>query len=532
VINGQNGVQSHTETIWKLLEYYHLPVFVFVNKMDIAVDDQDQLMKNLEKMLSGNCICFNLEQSQLYEKIAMSDEKLLDKYMNDQLNQQDVRNAINQRRIFPCYFGSALKDQGIEELMKGLHEYCVEREYLNQLALRVFKVGYDDNGTRLCYCRILGEALLSKEKINENDKVDQIYLLNGTKSTLLQKAEPGMVVAVKGLDGFIAGQSIGLKEDERPAVLTAYMNYRVILPPHTDTNMMMKQLSILAEEDPQLTVSYQQELKEIHLQLMGEIQLEIIRNIILKRTGVTIDFDNGKVLFKETILNTVTGVGHFEPLRHYAEVVLRLQPLPLNSGLVFESEASTDDLAGNWQNLIMTHLKEKQHRGVLTGSPITDMKITLVAGRAHLKHTEGGDFRQATYRAVRQGLKKADSIILEPYYDFTITVDNAHLSKVLYDIETMNGTVSVQQLSDGLMEVKGNAPVRKMQNYQTTLASYTSGKGRIMMEMSGYQPCRSQDEIIAMFNYDSERDFSNPTGSVFCAHGSGFYVPYDLVEQY
>ena len=420
----------------------------------------------------------------------------------------------------------------VTDLLEGLHEYCVERKYAENLAMRVFKVGYDENGTRLCYARILGGSLLNKEKITEDDKVDQIYLLNGTRSTLLQKAEAGMVVAIKGLDGFVAGATIGLKEEERPAVLSAYMNYRVIIPREADKNMMLKQLNILAEEDPQINVSYQQELNEIHIQLMGEIQLEIIRNIILKRTGVTIDFDNGKVLFKETILNTVLGVGHFEPLRHYAEVVLRLQPLPLNSGLVFESEASSDDLANNWQNLILTHLKEKQHRGVLTGSPITDMKITLVAGRAHLKHTEGGDFRQATYRAVRHGLKKADSIILEPYYDFTITVDNAHLGKVLYDIETMNGSVTVEQLSDGLMEVKGSAPVRKMQNYQTTLASYTSGKGRIQMTMSGYQPCRSQEEIITMFNYDSERDFSNPTGSVFCAHGSGFYVPYDLVEQY
>lgn len=533
VINGQSGVQSHTETIWKLLEYYSLPVFIFVNKMDSTVYSKEELLADISKNLSGNCIDFSLSDSSVREKVAMSDERLLDRYLADEMNETDVINAIENRKVFPVFFGSALKNEGIEELLQGLDRYKTVKKKSDRLSLRVYKVAYDSNGTRLCYCRILSGSLSAKQKITEELKVDQIYLLNGEKSILVSKAETGMVVAVKGLDGLVAGSTIGIDNpDEKKAVLTAYMNYHVIIPKGTDINMMLRQLNILAEEDPQIKVSYEESLKEIHLQLMGEIQLEIIKNVIKSRTGVDISFDNGKVLFKETILNTVEGVGHFEPLRHYAEVHLKLQPLPLNSGLVFESELSTDELAGNWQNLILTHMAEKQHKGVLTGSPITDMKISLIAGRAHLKHTEGGDFRQATYRAIRQGLKKADSIILEPFYDFSITVDSPHLSKVLFDLESMNATVSIQQLSDDMMMVTGRAAVRKLQNYQLTLTSYTSGKGKIQLYMSGYDICREQQEIINMFNYDSERDMSNPTGSVFCAHGAGFYVPYNLVEEY
>ncbi len=530
VVSGLDGVQSHTETIFKLLEYYHIPTFIFVNKMDITTKEKNELIEDLTKNLSNKCVVFEGDYS---ENLATASESLLEEYLaTGNISDKNIARSIQQRGIFPVYFGSALKDMGVEELLTGLQRFSLEKKYPEEFGMKIFKVSYDEQGTRLCYSKITGGVLNAKQKLDENEKVDQIRLVSGNKYTLLQQATAGQIVAIKGLNSYGAGSGLGIEADTNKPVLTAYMVYRVVLPRGTDSNNMLKELNKLQQEDPQIQVSYSEAAKEINVSLMGEIQLEIISKIIKNRTGVDISFDNGKVLFKETICDIVDGVGHFEPLRHYAEVHLRLEPLPAGSGLVFDSEVSTDDLSLNWQRLILTHLKEKRHKGVLIGAPITDIKIIITAGRSHLKHTEGGDFREATYRAVRQGLKKAISIVLEPFYRFTITLNKQYLSKVLYDLDNMKASYKIDEDERGFVVVEGKAPVRKMQNYQTTLLAATSGTGKIVMSLLGYEPCEDEADIIERFHYDSEMDYGNPTGSVFCAHGSGFYVPYNHVEEY
>ncbi len=464
--------------------------------------------------------------------MASLDEKLIEKYLeNGDISDEDITQCIENRKVFPIYFGSALKDIGVEELLDGIVQYSGEKEYPNDFGFKIFKVAYDETGTRLCYGKVTGGELLAKQKINEEEKVDQIRLVSGNKYTLLQKATSGQIVAVKGLNGFKAGDGLGFEENNEEPLIKAYMTYKVEIPKGVDTNNMFKELKKLEQEDPQIMVNYDELLKEIQVSLMGEIQIEVIENIIKNRTGVQISFTNGKVLFKETISNEVNGVGHFEPLRHYGEVVLHLQPLPLNSGLVFESNVSQDDLSTNVQRQILTHLKEKIHKGVLIGAPITDMKISVIAGKTHLKHTEGGDMREATYRAVRQGLKKADSVILEPYYQYVITINKQYLSRVLYDLDNIKSKYSVEENGESIV-IKGEAAVRKLQNYQIKLLANTAGQGQISTNLIGYKPAEDQQEIIEMFNYDSELDFANPTGSVFCKNGSGFYVPYNEVEDY
>ncbi|MGI6510246.1 MAG: NYN domain-containing protein [Erysipelotrichaceae bacterium] len=530
VISGLDGVQSHSLTIFNLLKYYNIPTFIFVNKMDISLSSKEQLLKEIQKELDENC--FDFSDDNLIEHIALASEKTLLEYEESgKISQETIARKISERVIFPVYFGSALKDEGVDKLLEGLNKYTDKKTYPKELGLRFFKVNYEDDGTRICYCKVTGGQLNVKDKINQEDKVDQIRVYNGQKYELVQSARPGMIVGLKGLNTVMAYDVVGTGESKKPA-LNAYMTYKVSYPDSTDSNYLLKQLEMLSQEDPAIKISYHQQLKELRLSLMGKIQIEVVENTIFERTGIKIKLEKGSVLFKETIAQQVNGYGHFEPLKHYAEVHLRLEPLNRGAGLKFESEVSTDILSSNWQNLILNHLKEKQHPGVLTGSAVTDIKITLINGRGHIKHTEGGDFREATYRALRQGLKMAESILLEPFYDFRINVRSEYLSKVLYDLETVGASFTVEQVDQDLMLVAGSGPIRKMQNYQDRLLSLTSATGKVILSLKGYDICLEQDEIVEQSGYDSETDIDNPTGSIFISHGAGFYVPYDYVEQY
>ncbi len=532
VVSGLDGVQNHTRTIWKLLEYYDLPAFIFVNKMDIALKSEDELLAEMKSELKAPLVSFSdLQQSR--EDIAMLDEQLMEDFLSgEEISDEQIASLIYERRLHPVYFGSALKDQGVSELLDGLDRYTLENEYPEEFGLRIYKIAYDDSGRRWCYGRITGGSLKAKERITENGKVDELCLPSGQKLSTVSEASAGQIVVFRGPEGLQAGQGLGFERSSTYSFLEPFMRYRVILPPQCDRNMMLKQLQILAQEDPQIQVSISDLNHDIHVSLMGEIQIEVITNIIKKRTGLTIYFADGAILYRETIENSVEGVGHFEPLRHYAEVHLRLDPLPRGSGLVFANEVPEGTLAVNWQRLIMTHLHEKQHRGVLTRSPITDMKITLIAAKAHEKHTEGGDFRQATYRAVRQGLRKASSVLLEPFYGFTIEAERIYLSSLLYDLEGMHATYHIEDVDEQRLRISGRAPVRLMQNYHQTLLAHTGGGGQLSLSVQGYDRCEDQQAIVEQIGYDCDRDLANPCGSVFCQHGAGFPVPWDQVENY
>ena len=532
VINGQNGVQSHTKTIWGLLENYELPAFLFVNKMDITSLKKEELLKNLEEHLDKNCIDFTMEEEELYERLAFVDEEVMEEYLSTSaVSLKTIQDRIAARKIFPVYFGSALKDQGVEALLDGLDTLSEEKSYGDGLGLRIYKISYDEGGNRLCYGKITGGCLKAKEKLSEDEKIDQLFRMNGRKFELVNAAEAGDIVAIKGLSSHYANDVLGKEKGVIEQKLMAYMHYRLLYERSTDTNALMKELRKLEEEYPEIKVSFDSYSSDIYLELIGDLQIDVLKRILKKRMNIDISFDEGNVLYKETIAAPSVGVGHYEPLRHYAEVHLYLEPLKRNSGLEFVSELSTDELALNWQRLILTHLKEREHFGVLTRSPITDMRISLKAGKAHLKHTEGGDFREATYRAVRNGLKLAESILLEPYYDFLIEVEHAYLSKVLYDLESLNAKFRVNDLGTSC-SIEGEGPVVNLRNYQSRLAALTGGSGSVFLSLQGYKECHNADEVIAAIGYDSESDYSHPTGSVFCAHGAGFYVPYNYVRDY
>ncbi|KXU51890.1 MAG: translation factor GTPase family protein [Longibaculum muris] len=532
VINGLDGVQTHSETIWNLLSHYHIPTFLFINKMDITSYSQEHLLGNIQSRLDEHCFDFTNQDEIFFESIALVDDDLLDEYMEHQTIQtQSLIPYIQQRKIFPVYFGSALKTDGVTVFMDALDTYTKEPCYPDEFGAQVYKVTHE-GGHRLTHVKIVGGSLKTKEKIKDDEKVDQIRRYSGHKYEMLEIATPGMVVALKGLSSIQPGEGLGYKQTSLSPLLSSYMNYRIVLPDDCDQHQMLKNLQQLSQEDPTLHVTYHQELDEIHIQLMGEIQIEILKNIIQERFHVDVSFDQGQILYKETILNPVEGVGHFEPLRHYAEVHLLLEPLEVGSGLQFETDCSEDVLSRSYQRLILTHLQEKEHLGVLTGSPITDMKITLLCGKAHQKHTEGGDFREATYRAVRQGLKMAQSILLEPYYQFRLEIPSTCLSRALYDIEQMHGTFEMPDTSLETIIIEGEAPVACMQNYHQEVIAYSKGKGKLSCSLKGYQPCHNQDEVIEKIGYDSETDMHYPTGSVFCAHGAGFYVSWDQVRSY
>ena len=531
IINGQDGVQSHTETIWKCLESYHIPVIVFINKMDISYHSPEELLQDLEDRCSPHMAVPSADDFE--EQVSLCDDTLLDAYMeNGSLAQEMIQEAFLQRKFFPVFFGSALKNNGVKELMDQMIQLFESPLYSSEFGARIFKITKDEQGNRLTYIKITGGSLKPKQKISETEKVDQIRLYNGPSYQLLSQAQAGMVVALKGIEHAEIGQGLGFEKDSPPPMLNAYLNYRLLLPQGVDPLEIKDILDQLANEDPSLQIEMNENTHQISLRLMGDIQMEDLQKRIETLSGISVGFGLDRVLYKETIKAPVIGMGHFEPLRHYAEVHLRLEPLARGKGLQFEADLSSDDLALNWQRLILTHLKEKRHRGVLTGSPITDMKITLIAGKSHLKHTEGGDFRQATYRAVRQGLKMAESILLEPYYRFTLQVPSSRLSKALYDLESRQAEVKIEDLGNETMEISGKGPVRTLMNYQNEVMAYTRGAGRYSCVLDGYYPCVEQEKIVKEIGYDSETDLKNPTGSIFCIHGSGTYIPYDEVAEY
>lgn len=550
VINGADGVQGHTRTLWRLLKRYRIPTFLFINKMDQDGTDRQRLLEELKEQLSEECILFEEEFSgELLENMAVTEEKALEEYLEtDILSENTVRRLIRTRRIYPCYFGSALKMQGVKEFLQGLAYYMEAPEYPDEFGARVYKISRDASGARLTHMKVTGGRLKVKEPVTNRkpdvdkksdgemdvweEKVNQIRIYSGEKYETVQEATAGMVCAVTGLSMTYPGEGLGQERESAAPMLEPVLSYRIILPEGTDAHTMLLNLRRLEEEDPMLRILWNEELGEIYVQIMGEIQLEILRSLIEERFGIGVSFDAGNIVYKETIRNQVEGVGHFEPLRHYAEVHFLLEPGEPGSGLVCSSDCSEDALDKNWQRLILTHLQEKEHRGVLTGSAITDMRITLAAGRAHLKHTEGGDFRQATYRAVRQGLMQAESVLLEPYYAFSLELPTENVGHALNDIQKMHGEFEPPETDGDFSVIKGSAPVSGMRDYQLELAAYTKGRGRLFCTLKGYEPCRNAEEVIEAAGYDPEADVDNPTGSVFCSHGAGFYVPWNEVFQH
>lgn len=531
VISGLDGVQTHTETIWNLLKSYQIPTFLFINKMDISHFSQDELLHDLKDKLDQRCIDFT-SNDDLYENIALCDDSLLDYYVeHSSLSRSLIQESIEKRQVFPCFFGSALKMQAVTEFLDAFVKYTKEKYYPDQFGAKVYKVTRDEQGQRLTHLKVTGGLMRVKMAI-ETEKIDQIRIYSGLKYTVVDKVVAGDICAVKGLKTIQAGMGLGIEQQSQQPQLTPYMNYRIVLPDDCQKTVVFQQLRQLAEEDPQLHMTYHQETQEMTVQLMGEIQIDVLKALIEERFHIQVEFDQGQIIYKETILETVEGIGHFEPLRHYAEVHLLLEPGEPNSGLQFSINCFENELDKHWQRLILTHLEEKEHLGVLTGSPITDMKITLLAGKAHQKHTEGGDFRQATYRAVRHGLKSAQCQLLEPYYRFSLEIPAEYLSKAIYDIESMHGQFVLPDTSTEHVIIEGTAPVSQMRDYQLEVTHYTKGKGRMYCMLEGYKPCFEQEDIIQQIAYDSEADTENPTGSVFCSHGAGFYVHWEKVKDY
>lgn len=537
VISGADGVQGHTETLWKLLTRYGIPVFLFVNKMDQEGTDCGKLLAELKSRFSEGCIDFGRVETgaeEVIEEIAVCDEQAMEEYLEKgSVDADSIRRLVAERKIFPCYFGSALHLQGVEELMNGICTYQMQKEYPAAFGAKVYKIARDGQGNRLTYLKVTGGTLKVKDVIGENgDKVNQIRVYSGEKYELLSAADAGKVCAVTGLAETYPGQGLGAEKDSEVPILEPVLTYRIILPDDCNVHTMLRDLKLLEEEEPELHVVWIEKSQEIHVQLMGDVQIEILQRIIKERFGVLVEFGEGSIVYKETIAAPVEGVGHFEPLRHYAEVHLRLEPGERGSGMQFDSECSEDVLDRNWQRLVLTHLEEKEHKGVLTGSVITDMKITLTSGKAHLKHTEGGDFRQATYRAVRQGLKKAESVLLEPYYEFRIELPSENVGRAMTDIQNRFGKFEAPETLGEMTVLTGIAPVSTLSGYQKDVIAYTGGRGRISLTLKGYDLCHNQEEVVAARGYDSELDLANPTGSVFCAHGAGFVVDWDEVEEY
>ena len=545
VISGADGVQGHTETLWKLLERYHIPIFLFINKMDQNGTDEAALMNELKKRLDENCVDFSqTDTDELNESIAMCSEALLEQYLESgEIEDTQIRNLIRKRNLLPCYFGSALKVTGVDEFMRGImnHTEVATESEEAKFGAKVYKISRDDQGNRLTYIKVTSGCLKVKDLLSGRDrrkekdweeKINQIRIYSGAKFETVNQAERGMICAVTGLSQTYPGEGLGIERDSDIPILEPVLTYQIQLPEDCEVHSMLEKLRQLEEEEPLLHIIWNEKLGEIYAQIMGEVQIEVLKSLIWERFHVRIEFGKGNIVYKETIRQPVEGIGHFEPLRHYAEVHLLLEPAEAGTGLHFFSNCSQDTLDLNWQRLILTHLEEKEHCGVLTGSAITDMHITLTTGKAHQKHTEGGDFRQATYRAVRQGLKKAESILLEPYYSYRLEVPADMVGRAMTDIQRMSGSFDTP-LQDGEIAIlTGSAPVVTMRDYQTEVISYTKGRGRLSCTLEGYKPCHNQEEVVKEVGYDSERDLDNPTGSVFCAHGAGFVVKWDEVENY
>lgn len=560
VINGMDGVQSHTMTLWRLLERYQIPTFLFVNKMDQQGTDHDALLNDLKQHLHENCVDFGRTQDTDYgmyeltpeqlENIAVCEEDILETYLETGIvEDRDIARLIVQRKIFPCYFGSALKEKGVKDFWNGVQKYTAEPKRPTEFGAKVFKIARDEQGNRLTYMKITGGSLKVKTLLSSNsngqslpgrkaeeaaweEKADQIRLYSGAKYELTSEAEAGTVCAVTGLTRTYPGEGLGIEQESELPILEPVLNYQIILPDDCDPHQMLQKLRQLEEEEPQLHILWDSQFSEIHAQLMGEVQIEILKKLIWDRFHVSVEFGAGSIVYKETVAEPVEGVGHFEPLRHYAEVHLLIEPGEPGSGCQFFTACSEDVLARNWQRLILTHLEEKEHIGVLTGSPLTDVQITILTGRAHAKHTEGGDFRQATYRAVRQGLRKARNILLEPYYEFRLEVPAEMIGRAMADVQKMQGTFDAPEVEGETAILKGTAAVAQMRDYQKEVVSYTHGTGKLFCSLKGYAPCKNQDEVVQNIGYDPEADLENPTGSVFCAHGAGFVVPWDQVEAY
>ncbi len=536
VISGVDGVQAHTVTLWQLLRRYHVPVFLFINKMDLPGKSREELLRQLQTQLSGGCIDFG--QPDFLENVALCDEALLENYLSSGvITDANVRQLIAQRKVFPCCFGSALKLTGVDDLLQCLDTYAPVPEYGEAFAARVFKISRDAQGNRLTWLKITGGRLRVRDSLTYStaggetleEKAVQLRLYSGEKYTVLEEAEPGTVCAVTGLSATYAGQGLGELAPAQRCALRPVMTYRVQLPPGCDAVTALPKLRQLEEEEPQLHVLFSD--GQIHVQLMGKVQQEILRSLIRQRFSMDVELVDQRIYYLETISNTVEGVGHFEPLRHYAEVHLLLEPLPQGSGLVFSTVCPTDVLDAGYQNLVLTHLAEKQHRGVLTGAPITDMKVTLLVGKAHLKHTEGGDFRQATYRALRQGLMEAKSVLLEPWYRFELTVPTTQVGRAITDIRAMSGTFESPETQGSFSTLKGTVPAAEVKDYSQVLASYTQGMGRLQLSLSGYAPCHNAQQVIAAAGYDPEADLENTPDSVFCAHGGGYTVKWNQVKS-
>ncbi len=537
VIDGASGIQSHTETIWQLLEEYSIPVFIFINKTDREGVDKSALMTELKSRLNSQCIDFTQDTAALDEELSMVSEEMLEAFLEGKADEgfceKEISRAVAQRNAFPCFFGSALQDIGVDKLLEAIEKYTVRKEYPDEFGAKIYKILHDNQGNRLSFMKITGGKLSVKMPLGD-EKIDQIRVYSGDKSETVKEVSAGSVCAVTGLSSALAGESInsdGTKTDKLPK-LNPLLSAQVIIADATDIHTAYRNLSIIGQELPELSVkisSYSNE-EQIQIRVMGRIQLEILQALVKERFGMQIEFGPCRILYKETVASPVMGYGHYEPLRHYAETQLRIEPAPRGSGIIIENECSLEMLDSNFQHLILTHISEKEHVGILTGSPLTDVKIVLTAGRSHLKHTEGGDFREATYRAIRQGLEKADNLLLEPYYAFTLRVPINTMGRAISDIQRLCGEFEPPEMTETQAIIKGTGPVSEFMNYPEEFISYTSGKGVISMRENGYRPCHNAEEVIAQIGYEKERDLENPSSSVFCSHGAGFEVKWQDVD--
>ena len=531
VISGSEGVQSHTLTIWKLLEHYHIPTYIFVNKMDISYHNKLEIMKMLEDKLSNNIVDFSKDNKNLNDSLAMIDESMLNTYLESgNIEDDDISEVIINRKLFPCIFGSALKRDNVTHLMATMSKYIYDFEYPSEFGAKVYKITHEQ-GQRLTHMKITGGSLKVKSVIKDNEKVDQIRLYSGLKYTTTNEVAAGQICVVKGLKTILAGEGLGIEDNKLDTTLNPFMQYRMTFGDDVDMREMMRYLDEISSEDPGLKIKYNQSSRDVNVSLMGEIQIEVLKRIMLERYNVEVAFDEGEIAYRETLKEASVGIGHFEPLRHYAEVHVLLEPLTKGSGIVVVSVVSEDDLNKAFQSSILNAIHSKEHLGVLTASPITDLRITLIAGKGHLKHTEGGDFKEAAYRAIRHALKMGESILLEPYLEYRLEVPNNLISRAIFDIEQMKGTYENPIILDDMVILNGVAPASAMQGYQKELINYTKGMGRLTYSLKEYAPSNNQDEIVKKLAYDSETDMLNPTGSIFCDKGAGFYVPYYEVDK-
>lgn len=546
VIDGKDGVQGDVHTLWQLLGRYRVPVFIFVNKMDQPGTDREAVLTELRHKLDNNIMEIpsdTASEPEAAEELAMCSEQLMEEYLeNGSIEADSVNDAICERKLFPCFFGSALKEEGITELLDGINSMTENMEYPEEFGARVYKIGRDASGVRLTYMKVTGGTLRVKMMVGNScsadgdnvweEKADQLRLYNGAGYQMAEKVEAGDICAVTGLLKTFAGQGLGIESENSAPVLEPVITYRLILNDETDPVVALGKVRQLEEEEPELHVTWQEESREIHIQVMGQVQMEILKSTLAERFGIEAEFDAGSIVYKETLAEPVVGIGHFEPLRHYAEVHLLMEPGERGSGVQIASLCSSDELDKNWQRLILTHLEERIHPGVLTGSELTDVRIILIAGRAHDKHTEGGDFRQATYRAVRQGLRSGRNILLEPWFDFRLEVPADNIGKAMSDVTRMHGEFQPPVTEGDKCILTGSAPAAAMRDYSREVTAYTRGHGRLTCTLKGYEPCHNAEEVIAGCGYDPEADTANPTGSVFCAHGAGFVVPWYEVRDY